>query len=166
MYGAGLGLSILHFPSDSGPNPDRPQPSAARSAGAIVVHGQQAPPAAPESLPRSGYARDIAELLLFNPSRQRTCDCSTVYLPAGTRVTNAAGSTRFIDREGAMKRWDDEHVGALTQLSIALRLPLHEVSAIYCAELDRLATEADIESVRGVLALRNTCLRLRDLLRR
>ena len=65
-----------------------------------------------------------------------------------------------------MKRWDDEHVGALTQLSIALRVPLHEVSAIYCAELDRLATEADIESVRGVLALRNTCLRLRDLMRR
>ena len=64
-----------------------------------------------------------------------------------------------------MNRWHNEHVGALNQLAFALKVPLLEVTAIYSAELDLLAREADSAGVRGVLALRNTCHRLRDRIR-
>ena len=64
-----------------------------------------------------------------------------------------------------MHRWHNEHVGPLSQLAAALQVPLREVTAIYSAELTRLADDADTDGVLGVLALRNTCLRLRDRIR-
>jgi hypothetical protein len=54
-----------------------------------------------------------------------------------------------------------EHGGVIARLSHQLQVPLHEVSAIYGAQLERLAAGARIQNFLGVLALRNT----RDVLR-
>ncbi len=62
-------------------------------------------------------------------------------------------------------KWHSAHVGALSQLAVTLNVPLGEITAIYSAELDLLAGQTNIDGVLGVLALRNTCLRLRDRIR-
>lgn len=64
-----------------------------------------------------------------------------------------------------MKRLHNEHVGALSQLSAAFGIPLRELTAIYTAELDRLCDSEYGDGVLGVLALRNTCLKLRERIR-
>jgi hypothetical protein len=64
-----------------------------------------------------------------------------------------------------MKHLHNELAGALSQLSAKLQIPLHEITAIYSAELDQLADDERSDGVLGMLALRNTCLRLRDRIR-
>ncbi len=67
--------------------------------------------------------------------------------------------------EGATNQWNTRHVGVLSQLSADLKIPFEKVKAVYSAEFNRLEAEGHVESVLGILALRNTCLLLRDRVR-
>ncbi len=49
-----------------------------------------------------------------------------------------------------------EHTSAIAALSKQLHVPLHDVSRVYCKQLERLSSQARIKGFLGVLAVRNT----------
>ena len=56
----------------------------------------------------------------------------------------------------SFSRLESDHVRVIASLSDKLKIPEHEVDAIYKREFDRLALQARIPTFLVVLAMRNT----------